>query len=318
MNRDSTTTAETDRAENIDNLKHLLEAHAALLHDSAGKQVELSRDLASCKNALDGIQVNTDQSQTQGAGASTPIYNPQDMLDKIKSEVELIREKLADRENNTGELTDTEPATPDSFTSALAITSNVFAVMLSGTMIVSAHNLASQARKMSTVARRFEIDVPLREHLVDQRPVDAGGYIREAKDIKKGSSSASTDAVKFERPAAGSEARTYQGNVYEGPVTRSRSLRDKRTSKVREIEGHGEVASKQRSASCGPHIQAGTAGQSESCADQKSLDGSWNSSTTSPVRKKRTAEEGREPNLHHTVTTVRKLSSSDSPLRDTC
>ena len=68
MNRDSTTTAEIDRAENVENLKNLLEAHAALLHESTGKQNELAKDLASCEDKLDAMQVNIDQSQTKAQG----------------------------------------------------------------------------------------------------------------------------------------------------------------------------------------------------------------------------------------------------------
>ena len=213
-------------------MKDLLEAHAALLHESTGKQDELAKDLASCEDKLDAMQVNINQSQTQGAGAPTPIYDPQDMLDKIKSEIAMVRENLATRETDVGETTKTEPAISDSFTSALAITSNLFAVMLSGTMIMSAHKLARQARDMSTVARNFEADVPLREHLVDQWGVGTGRSIRKDGDFGKGCSSALTDAVDLGRSALGSEARTYQGNVckknayFVAPFSRRKSQQD--------------------------------------------------------------------------------------------
>ena len=134
------------------NLKNLLEARAALLHDSTGKQYELAKDLASCEDKLDAMQVNIDQSRTQGARAPIPIYDRQDMLDEIKSEIAMVRAKLATRETDMGETTETEPAISHSCTSALAITSNLFAAMLSGTLINSAHTLARQARDMSTVA----------------------------------------------------------------------------------------------------------------------------------------------------------------------
>ena len=164
-------------------MKNLLEAHAALLHESTGKQDELAKDLASCGDKLDAMQVNIDQSQTQGAGSAIPTYDPQDMLDEIKSEIVTVRENLATRETDVGETTKTELAISDSFTSALAITSNLFAVILSGTMIMLAHKLARQARNITTVARNFEFDVPLREHLVDQRSVDTGRSVRKDRDF---------------------------------------------------------------------------------------------------------------------------------------
>ena len=141
------------------------------------------------------------------------MYDPQDMLDEIKSEIVMVRENLATRETDVGETTKTEPGISDSFTSDLAITSNLFAVMLSGTMIMLAHKLARQARHMSTVARNFEVDVPLREHQVDQRSVDTGRSIRNDRDFGKSCSSALTDAVDFGRSALGSEASTYRSNL---------------------------------------------------------------------------------------------------------
>ena len=90
------------------------------------------------------------------------MYDLQDMLDKIKSDLVMVRDNLATRGTDVGETTKTEAAISDSFTSALVITSNPFAVILSGTMIMSAHKLARQARDMPTVARKFDADVPLK------------------------------------------------------------------------------------------------------------------------------------------------------------
>ena len=216
------------------------------------------------------MQVNIDQSQTQGAGAPIQMYDPQDMLEEIKSEIVMVRENLATRETDVGETTKTEPAVSESFTSALAITSNLFAVMLSGTMTMSAHKLARQARDMSTVARNFEADVPLREHPVDQWAVGTGRSIRKDRDFGKTCSSALTDAVDLGRSALISEARTYQGNIYEKPPTALRRLGDERASKIQETETQGKVTSNNCSTSGDAHIQTRTAGQSESCADQQS------------------------------------------------
>ena len=141
-------------------------------------------------------------------GVLISMYDTQDMLDEIKSEIVMVRDNLATRETEVGEITET---VSDNFTSALAITSNLFAMMLSGTMIMSAHKFAHQARDMSTVAGKFEIEVPLREHIVDQRSVDTGQSISKNRDFGKSCSSALTDAVDLGRSALGSEARTYQG-----------------------------------------------------------------------------------------------------------
>lgn len=191
------------------------------------------------------MQVNIDQSQTQGAGSAIPIYDPQDMLDEIKSEIVKVRETLATLETDVGETTKAELAISDSFTSALAITSNLFAVILSGTMIMSAHRSAHQARSITTIARNFEFDVPLREDLVDRK-------------VTSDDCSTSND---------------------DNP------------------------------------IQTSAAGQSESCADQQLWDGIWNSSTISLLQQEPTAEEAKQPDGDYSV---RKVSSSNSPLRETC
>ena len=258
--------------------------------------------------------MNIDQSQTQGTGARIPIYDPQGMLDEIKSEIVMVRENLETRETDAGESTKTEPAISDSFTSALAITSNLFAVILSGTMIMSAHELARQARDISTVAGNFEADVLLREHLVDQRSLNNQRSIRKDRSFGKSCSATLTDAVDGGRSVLGSETRTFRGNNYKKPPTALRPLRNERASKIQETETHGKVTSDNFSTSGDVHIQTSTAEQSESCADQQSWDGIWNSSTNSPLQQKPTAEEGRQPDVDHSA---RKVSSGNSPLRDT-
>ena len=296
-------------------MKTLLEAHAALLYDSTGKQSELAENLASCEDKLDAMQLSINQIRTQGAGAPILLYDPQDMLDEIKSEIVMVRETLATRETDVGESNETGPAVSDSFTSAFAITSNLFAVMLSGTMIMSAHKLARQARDMSTVARNFEADVPLREHLVDQRSVRTGRSIRKDRDFGESCSSALTDAAGVGGSALGSEARTYQGSIYKKQPTALRRSPDERASIIEENETHSKVTRESYLTSGDVHIQTGTAEQSESCADQQSWDGIWNSSAISPLQQEPTAEEGRQPDVDYSV---RKVSSSSSRLRDTC
>ena len=296
-------------------MKTLLEAHAALLYDSTGKQDGLAKNLASCEEKLDAMQLSIDQSRTQGARAPIPMYDPQDMLDEIKSEIVMVRESLETRETDVGESKETGPAISDSVTSALAITSNLFAVMLSGTMIMSAHKLARQARDMSTVARNFEADVPLRQHLVDQRSVRTGRSIRKDRDFGESCSSALTDAAGVGGSALGPEARTYQDSIYKKQPTALRRLPDEKASKIEENETHGKVTEESCSTSGDAHIQTSTAEQSVSCADQQSWDGIWNSSAISPLQQEKTTEEGKQPVVD---SSVRKVSSSNLPLRDIC
>ena len=232
------------------------------------------------------MRVNIDQSQTQGVGSAIPMYDPQDMLNEIKSEIVTVRENLATRDTDVGETTKTELAISDSFTSALAITSNLFAVILSGTMIMSAHKLARQARNITTVARKFEFDVPLREHLVDQRSVDTGRSVRKDRDFGKSCSSAFANAVDLGRSASGSKARTHQGKIYKTPPATLPRLRDERASKIQDTEPQDKVTSGDCSTSNDDNpIQTSAAGQSESCADQQSWDGIWNSSTRANRRR---------------------------------
>ena len=140
----------------------------------------------------------------------------------------MVRDNLATRDTDVGETTKTKPAISDSLTLTLTlvIKSNLFAVMLSGTMIMPAHKLARQARDKSTVARKFEADVPLKDHLVDHRSVGIGPNNREDRVFEKSCSSALTDVTDFCRSALGSEACTHQSSIYEKPPTALRRLRD--------------------------------------------------------------------------------------------
>ncbi|CAD6591630.1 MAG: hypothetical protein ASARMPREDX12_005284 [Alectoria sarmentosa] len=156
---DSITTAETDRADHVENLKNLFEAHTPLLRSIIGNQHGLFIDLGSCKDNLGTLREKVDDSMTQGAEASVKLDAQQEIFEALRLETGSLRERLVAEETNARESHPTRPANSSSFISALAITSNLAPLVLSGTMIVSAYTLANRAREMSTIARKIEIHV---------------------------------------------------------------------------------------------------------------------------------------------------------------
>lgn len=167
MNRDSITTAETDRADHVENLKTLFEAHTSLLHNIIGNQHELFIDLGSCKENLGKLREKVDHLMTQGTRASVKLDAQQEIFEALRLETGSLRERLAAEETNARESNPTEPANSSSFISALVITSNLATLVLSGTMIASVHTLANRTRGMSTIARKFEIHVSPAEQAID-------------------------------------------------------------------------------------------------------------------------------------------------------
>ena len=167
MNRDSITTAETVRADHVENLKTLLEAHTPLLHSIIGNQHEFFIDRGSCKDNLGKLRKKVHHLTTQGAGASVKLDAQQEIFEALRLETGSLRERLAAEETNARESNPTKSANSSSFISALAITLNLAALVLSGTMIASAHTLANRAREISTIARRFEIHVSPAEQVLE-------------------------------------------------------------------------------------------------------------------------------------------------------
>ncbi len=290
MNGDSITTAETDRADNVENLKILLEAHAPLLHNIIGRQCQASADIASCKDDLDSLLDKVSQLQTQGAAASVPLNDHQDILEAIKSEVELLKERFAAGDTDATESTPTDQAISSSFKSALVITSNLVLLVLSGTTIASAHALANQARNMSVIARRFELNVLPVEQSVD-------------KPLASSRSSAITNAIDTGRPAIGSDARTYKGNVCgHSPTAVMLSQEDRDSqSQSQQTKNHDKRNENQCSPSCDSHLGNEAAEQSELCPDRKSWNRVWDSATELPVPSDPLADDKKQFDLENAV-----------------
>ena len=213
------TIAETDRAGNIGNLRILFDAQAPLLHDIIGKQHEVSTDIASCKDSLDALQEKIDLSQTPGAAGSAIVDEQKEILDAIKSEIGLVRDELADRDTNVRESTHIEPANSSSFASALAITSTLASLMLSGTMIASAHTLTTQARDMSTIARRFEVHSLPMKVAIDQLSASTKRPSKEAKNFVNSSGQVIADDVDSERPTLHLDSGSGKSDAYKTSLT---------------------------------------------------------------------------------------------------
>ena len=221
--------AETDRADSHENLKTLFEALAPLLHDIIGKQHEVSADVTSYKDSLNILQEKMDQLQTTGAVGSVLVDDQKAILDAIRSEIDLMRDGLADRDTSTRDSTHTEPAKSSSFfASAWAITSNLGALMLSGTMIASAHIVATQARDLTTIARRFEFQPLLMEQSIDKHSASTKRPSKEEGDS--------------EGPTIRSNSTIDKTNVYKTPLTAMYYSREIRANQSRETEYQGRIA----------------------------------------------------------------------------
>lgn len=291
MNRDSITTAETHQADNFENMKNLLEDYATLLRDISGKQHDLSTDLDSFKDNLDLLSDKVDRLQIQGLQGAVPMNGQQDILDAIKSEIVSVRENLAAGKTHAGRPTEAEPAISSSFASALTMISKLFPIMLSGTMILSAHTLASQARNISTIAGKLELHVPLTEQLADQRSPGTARTKGNAEDFRKSHSSATTDAIDFERLAIGPDPGIHESNLYKEPLTTLCRVPEERASQSQESQVRGKHANDQRSRSCDTHLHNKTVEQSEGCPDHQPWNRIWDSSMASLVQWKPTCHQ---------------------------
>ena len=288
----------------------MLEAHAPLLHNIMGRQREASADMASCKDNLDLLLDKVSQLQTQGAGASVQLDDHQDILEAIKSEVELLKERFAADDTDATEPTPTDQAMFSSFKSALVITSNLVLLVLSGTTIASAHTLANQAQNMSVIARKFELNVLAAEQLVDKPLASTGGPAKETEGSKKSCGSAIIDTG---RPAIGSDARTYKGNVCEDSLTAVMLSQEGRASQSQsqQTQKQGKRNENQCSPSCDSHLDDKPAEQSEIGPDQKSWNRIWDSATESPVPSDPLADDKKQLDLENTVsiaTSMNRLS----------
>ena len=230
------TIAETDRADNNSNLKTLYEAQELLLHDIIGKQHEVSTNLISCKDSLDALQDKIDQSQTPNAAGPASVDDQKVILNAIKSEIEQVKDGLADSNTNTRDSTTVEPGNYSNFASALTITSNLAALMISGTMIASARALATQAREMSTIARRFEVHCPPIEQSTDQQSISTTRPSKEPVEFANGSDRVIADAVDPEQFPLDSDPGSCKSDVHESSSPAVCHSQEERAEQSQEIQ----------------------------------------------------------------------------------
>lgn len=283
-----------------------------MLHNIIGRQCQASADMASCKDNLDSLLDKVSQSQTQGAAASVQLDDHQDILEAIKSEVELLKERFAAGDIDATESTPTDQAISSSFKSALVVTSNLVLLVLSGTTIVSAHALANQARNISVIARKFELNVLPVEQSVDKPLASTAGPAKETGDSNKSCSSAITNAIDTGRPAIGSDARTYKGNVCgDSPTAVMLSQEDRASqSQTQPTYNQGKRTENQCSPSCDSHLDNKAVEQSEICPDQKSWNRIWDSATELPVPSDPLADDKKQFDLENAVS----IAPSKNPL----
>lgn len=162
----------------------MYEAHTTLLENIGRRQDGVSEDLSKYSDNLDALQENFDSLHLEGGRASIQSEEQKRILEAIQQKIESMK---TDPEMPS---TLDENKTSNVFTKALVVTTNRVSLVLSGAMFTSAHTLASQARDMSTIARRFESRPPF----IEQPP-------EENEAIMTSSRIALSKAVDSGRPA---------------------------------------------------------------------------------------------------------------------
>ena len=140
----------------------LYEAHITLLEKLGQKQAEVSAELGAHTEVLPVLQDRLDRSQHEGAGASIRMDEQPKILEDIGKTVESVKMKLETTD------TPTEVRSSDSLSTALAVTSGLAALVLSGMMLASTHELTMRAREMSSVVSKFKFQVIPKELAIAQ------------------------------------------------------------------------------------------------------------------------------------------------------
>ena len=148
-------------------------AHTTLLEDVGRRQDAVSTESSAQREDLAALKDNVDKLHSEGAGASIKLEEQQYILEAIKQKIELVKTKL-DIDASPDEIKKSK-----NFTTALAITSNLVSLVLSGTTLASAYAMIRQAQEMSSTARRFGYNITPREYSMDQSQVNPCGFAKQ-------------------------------------------------------------------------------------------------------------------------------------------
>ena len=171
------------------------EAHTTLLEDVGRRQDEVSTESSAHREDLAALKDNVDKLHGEGARASIKLEEQQYILESIKQKIELVKTKL-DIDASPDEIEKSE-----NFTTALAITSNLVSLVLSGTTLASAYTMIRQAQEISSTARRFGTHITPRESLTNQPQVNPYGLAKQEEESINRDNSVTTESSNSVAPS---------------------------------------------------------------------------------------------------------------------
>ena len=117
----------------------------------ASSQEGTNQLLDAQKTALNASQQKADHIINLHSEDRAKLEEQLSVLRDVRSEINSVRSLPEEEDEDGTPPNSNRPVEPDKSTSALAAASNILSLLLSGTMLVSANNVAARARELSAV-----------------------------------------------------------------------------------------------------------------------------------------------------------------------
>ena len=157
--RESVTAAETDRSAFAESLKDKCLALDTKLQDIKCHQEEAKVQLNTQMDGLGTLQGTTSKNLDLVEQTQVKLDEQRKTVQGIQEELGQLKGKYGDSESGLRSGSPAEPLGLDRPTMALGLASRILTLVLSGSMIVSAHTLANQAREISKITKQLSGDV---------------------------------------------------------------------------------------------------------------------------------------------------------------
>ena len=157
--RESVTAAETDRSAFVESLKDKCLALDTKLQDIKCHQEEAKVQLSTQMDDLGTLQGTTSRNLDLVEQTQVKLDEQRKTVQGIQEELGQLKGKYGDGESGPRSGSPAEPLGLDKPTMALGLASRILTLVLSGSMIVSAHTLANQAREISKITKQLSGDV---------------------------------------------------------------------------------------------------------------------------------------------------------------
>lgn len=163
--RESVTAAETDRASNtkvIVEQGHIIvekgRATTRLLEEVRNDQKESNVHLELQTKGLDTLQAKADQATGSLGQSQIMLGEQRTTIEGIHLDIGDIKQKMSDGNAEMSSLSLEESSELGTPTLTLGALSKILSFILSGTMVISAHVLATQARELSQISKKLVLD----------------------------------------------------------------------------------------------------------------------------------------------------------------